>query len=292
MYIPKSQPLTTETLPTMYDLPSEDPEEPGLPDEFHRWQAEFLCATCCPPNYPENQVFVASDLNLYYDVQHFGWYKRPDWFVAVGVSRFAPEENLRLSYVIWQERVSPLVAVELLSPGTEDEDLGITESEVGKPPTKWQVYEQILQIPYYLVFSRSSDRLRVFSLKNNRYREQLLSTSRFWIPELELGLGLWFGSYQGCRRLWLRWYDANNDWVPTSEERERLAIEREQLAIEREQLATERAQLAQQATERERLAKESALQQTQEERLAKESALQRAEKLAAQLRAMGINPDL
>jgi hypothetical protein len=23
------------TLPTMYDLPSEDPEEMGLPDEFH-----------------------------------------------------------------------------------------------------------------------------------------------------------------------------------------------------------------------------------------------------------------
>ncbi len=24
-----------ETLPTMYDLPSEDLEEPGLPDQFH-----------------------------------------------------------------------------------------------------------------------------------------------------------------------------------------------------------------------------------------------------------------
>ncbi len=27
-----------ETLPTMYDLPSEDPEEPGLPDEYHYLQ--------------------------------------------------------------------------------------------------------------------------------------------------------------------------------------------------------------------------------------------------------------
>ncbi|MEQ8467250.1 MAG: hypothetical protein RIC07_27245, partial [Coleofasciculus sp. E1-EBD-02] len=24
-----------QTLPTMYDLPSDNPEEPGLPDEFH-----------------------------------------------------------------------------------------------------------------------------------------------------------------------------------------------------------------------------------------------------------------
>jgi len=32
--------------------------------------------------------------------------------------------DLRLSYVIWQEGVDPLVVVELLSPGTEEEDLG------------------------------------------------------------------------------------------------------------------------------------------------------------------------
>jgi len=31
-----------ETLPTMYDLPSEDPEEPGVPDEFHILQPERI----------------------------------------------------------------------------------------------------------------------------------------------------------------------------------------------------------------------------------------------------------
>jgi len=30
-----------QTLPTMYDLPSENPEEPGLPDEFHSWQPQL-----------------------------------------------------------------------------------------------------------------------------------------------------------------------------------------------------------------------------------------------------------
>ncbi len=34
-----------ETLPTMYDLPSEDPEEPGLPDEFHDLQPQLLSRT-------------------------------------------------------------------------------------------------------------------------------------------------------------------------------------------------------------------------------------------------------
>ncbi|HBL14504.1 MAG TPA: hypothetical protein DD379_24575, partial [Cyanobacteria bacterium UBA11162] len=209
MYRPNSQPSSTEALPTMYDLPSEDPEEPGLPDEFHRWQADILCDTCCPPHYPANEVFVASDLNLYYDSNHLNWYKRPDWFVVLGISRLYQEQELRWSYVIWQEKVSPLVAVELLSPGTEDEDLGLTESSLTQPPTKWEVYEQILKIPYYIVFSRYTDNLRIFRLRGNRYREQILTESRFWIPELELGIGLWFGSVQGCQRLWLRWYDRN-----------------------------------------------------------------------------------
>jgi hypothetical protein len=31
-----------QPLPTMYDLPSEHPEDTGLPDEFHRLQAEIL----------------------------------------------------------------------------------------------------------------------------------------------------------------------------------------------------------------------------------------------------------
>ena len=245
MYRPNSQPSSTEALPTMYDLPSEDPEEPGLPDEFHRWQADILCDTCCPPHYPANEVFVASDLNLYYDSNHLNWYKRPDWFVVLGISRLYQEQELRWSYVIWQEKVSPLVAVELLSPGTEDEDLGLTESSLTQPPTKWEVYEQILKIPYYIVFSRYTDNLRIFRLRGNRYREQILTESRFWIPELELGIGLWFGSVQGCQRLWLRWYDRNGNWILTPEERaeqERQRAEQERQRAEQERQQRELAQ--------------------------------------------------
>jgi Uma2 family endonuclease len=72
-----------ETLPTMYDLKSEDPEEPGVPDEFHLWQARLLDETFRPPAYPIDEVFTASDLNLYYDARHSQWYKRPDWFALV-----------------------------------------------------------------------------------------------------------------------------------------------------------------------------------------------------------------
>ena len=47
--------------------------------------------------------------------------------------------------VVWQEGVNSLLVVELLCPGTENEDLGETLGELGKPPTKWEVYESILR---------------------------------------------------------------------------------------------------------------------------------------------------
>ena len=37
---------------------------------------------------------------------------------------------------MWQELVSPFVVVELLSPGTEAEDLGQTKPYLEEPPSK------------------------------------------------------------------------------------------------------------------------------------------------------------
>lgn len=264
MYIKDSQPSElTEKLPTMYDLPSEDPEEPGLPDEFHWWQPHLLSDTCCPSTYPSDRYFSAADLNLYYDVHHPYRYKRPDWFVVVDVPRLYEERDLRLSYVMWQEQVSPLVIVEMLSPGTEDQDLGLATSAPNQPPTKWEVYERILKVPYYFIFSRYTNELKFFRLVKNRYREQVLNQPRVWIAELQLGLGVWFGTYKSCDRHWLRWYDADGNWIPTPEEREEQALEREEQALEREEQALER----------------------------EEQALERADRLAQRLRELGINPD-
>lgn len=254
-----------ETLPTMYDLPSEDPEEPGLPDEFHLWQAELLSQTFRPPQYTAEQIFVASDLNLYYDPRNTSWYKRPDWFAVVGVSRLYQGQDLRLSYVSWQEGVRPIVAVELLSPGTEDEDLGRRKPQ-GKQPGKWQVYEQILGVPYYITFNRYNDELQAFGLAGSRYQAMELLAGRLWLPDLKIGLALWQGEYRGALRQWLRWYDAQGNWVPTEAEHERQLKE-----------------VAQQQVERERQQRELAEQQ-------KELAERRAEELAQRLRELGLEP--
>ncbi|MCP4698320.1 MAG: Uma2 family endonuclease [Gammaproteobacteria bacterium] len=207
-----------EKLPDMYDLPSEDPEEPGLPDEFHSYQPYLLQETFCPPDYPPDRIFTIGNMNLYYDVRHTEWHKRPDWFAVVDVPRFyGKQKDLRNSYVIWQEGVIPFIAVELLSDGTEQEDLGESPRlrEINQMPNKWEVYERILGIPHYVVFDRHTGKLRAFSLDGGFYRELDVSGKRIWFPEIKLGLGLWEGRYQDIELLWLRWYNASDVWVPT-----------------------------------------------------------------------------
>jgi Uma2 family endonuclease len=245
-----------EVLPTMYDLPSGDLEEPGLPDEFHHLQPQLLRETFRPPGYPPDQVLVASDLNLYYDPRHPLWYKCPDWFAVLGISRLYEQRELRLSYVIWQEGVDPSVVVELLSPGTEKEDLGQTLRDINQPPTKWEVYEQILRVPYYIVFNRYSNQLRAFQNLAGCYQELNLTQSQLRLPQLGLGLGLWQGEYEGIEGLWLRWRDVEGRWIPT---------------------------FAEQAEQERRRAEQAELQLEQER--------QRAEHLAARLRELGFNPD-
>lgn len=230
----------------MYDLPSEDPEEPGLPDEFHDFQPKLLRETCKPPIYPAEEIFIDADLNLYYDGRHPQWYKRPDWFLVLGATVGDRIEELRWSYVVWQESVNPFVVVELLSPGTEDEDLGAKVRELGKPPVKWEVYERILRVPFYVVFDRYEQQLRIFVLERARYRAVALDEPRYWFESLELGLGVWSGRYQGIEGQWLRWYDCDGNWIPTDAERaeqaEQQLLEEVQARQQAEQQARAEAQ--------------------------------------------------
>ncbi|WP_414624418.1 Uma2 family endonuclease [Calothrix sp. CCY 0018] len=211
--IPQSEPPLPpkETLPTMYDLPSEK-------DDFHFLQPLLLFLTFLPVNWNPEEVYSAADLNLYYDVRHPQWYKRPDWFGVVGVPKLYEGRDLRLSYVTWQEGVNPFVVVELLSPGTEEEDLGETESKANKPPTKWKVYEQILRIPYYIVFSRYTNQMQAFHLVGGHYQAVDITQGNVPIPELGLSLGLWQGSFRNIDRLWLRWFTLEGELIQVPEE--------------------------------------------------------------------------
>lgn len=225
-----------DSLPTMVDLPSEDPEEMGLPDEFHEFQPQLLRETFQSPEWTHASTFIGTDINLYYDARNSLWHKRLDWFVVLGVQASTDLDDLRLSYVIWQESVPPFLVIELLSPGTEDEDLGLTLREIGKPPTKWEVYERILRVPYYVVFDRYVNVLRAFKLDGLRYQEFALQDQKLWLEEIKLGLGVWQGEYVGVQGKWLRWYDAAGDWVLTPMEQ----FKQEQQRSEQERQRAER----------------------------------------------------
>jgi Uma2 family endonuclease len=267
----------SETLPTMYDLPSEDPEELGLPDQFHEFQPKLLRETCKPRTYLLSDVFIGTDINLYYDGRHPLWQKRPDWFIALGVPNGDRQEDLRWSYVIWQEFVTPYLVVELLSPGTEKEDLGTKVRELGRPPTKWEVYERILRVPFYVVFDRYDNHFRVFVLEQTKYREMeiLGPNPRFWFDDLELGIGVWEGMYEGFQGKWLRWYDASGDWIPTESEARAEAEAAKQIAEAAKQIAEAAKQIAESAKQSAEAAKQIAEAQLEEERSARRSAIPR-----------------
>jgi Uma2 family endonuclease len=266
-----------ERLPTQYDLPSEDPEEPGLPDEFHVYQPQLLRETFRPNTYDPLEVFIGTDINLYYDLDHPLWHKRPDWFAVLGRPRAQRVEELRFSYVIWQEEIAPYLVVELLSPGTEDEDLGRRLWDLDKTPAKWVVYEQILKIPYYVTYSRQTGELRAFGRVSSHYRPIDLTDDGLWLPEAGIGLGIWEGPFEGYAGRWLRCFDSARQWLPTVAE---------QRDLERQHADQER-----QRAEQERQRADQECQRADQERMRAEQERQRAERLAQRLRALGMDPD-
>ncbi|WP_204139975.1 Uma2 family endonuclease [Halomicronema sp. CCY15110] len=235
-----------ETLPTMYDLPSEFPEEPGLPDEFHDLQPQLLSRTLRLAAYSRDDWFTGTDLNVYYDPNHVLWHKRPDWFLALNVPRLYNGDDLRMSYVVWQEQQPPHVVVEFLSPKTEREDLGrfygagdrVVDpradqfppplAPVNTPPSKVEVYEQYLGVKHYIVYSRYTQRLRYFQLQSGRFQEQALQPEnpRIWLPDLGIGLGIWQGLFEGIPSHWLRWCDRSGNWFWTDTETAQQRAER------------------------------------------------------------------
>jgi Uma2 family endonuclease len=212
-------------MPTMYDLPSEDPEEPGLPDIFHGLQPQMLDETLWLPSYPDGQFFSAFNLNVYYDVNHTDWHHRPDWFLVLDVPRLYRGLTMRRSYVVWDEPAMPIVVMEFLVKGLDTEELGqfslqARSPELDQPPTKFVVYEEILKIPNYIVFDEETQRLRFFRLVDERYQEQTIEPNnpRLWIPELNLGLGLTICSVRRVEGSWLRWCDQEGNFYPTPAE--------------------------------------------------------------------------
>jgi Uma2 family endonuclease len=197
----------------------------------------------------------------------------PDAFLSLGVERFYDEE-LRPSYVLWDENVVPSLVLEVVSPTYRKEY-----------SDKLDEYES-LGVLYYVIYSsrrRRKPRLEVHKLVNGTY--ELQSINPIWMPEIGLGIGYERGNYSGVMREWLYWYDAEGNRYLTPEEQVKQEAQRSQIAQQRVLQAEQQAQIAQQ----------QALQAEQQAQIAQQQAeqeAQRSQKLAQRLRELGIDPDL
>jgi len=94
-------------------------------------------------------------------------------------------------------------------------------------------------------------------------------TERAWFEAVGLGLTAWEGTYEGRRERWLRWCRADGTVVPTGAER--ADAERERADAERGRADAER-------------------ERAESERDRADTEREHAERLAARLRALGIDP--
>lgn len=168
--------------------------------------------------------FFGVDMGIYYDPDKPAIV--PDGFLSLGVERILDEE-LRLSYVLWEEdnRV-PLLVLEVVS-----------KTYRGEYTKKKNMYAQI-GVLYYAVYSslrRRRPPLEIYRLINDEY--VLQSGNPLWMPEIGLGLGRERGLYQGIVREWLYWYDQEGNRFLTPDERIEQAQQRAEQA--EQQLAQE-----------------------------------------------------
>ncbi|WP_425216124.1 Uma2 family endonuclease [Tumidithrix helvetica] len=164
----------------------------------------------------------------------------PDGFLALGVPRYNGESG-RLSYVVWQEKVLPILVLEVIS-----------KEYNGEYDRKLEEYQD-LGILYYVIYNPLSGRrglyknhqsLEVYKLVDRKY-ELVPSISLLpeggemvWMPEVELGLGYALSDLSGWKREWLYWYDRHGVRYPTAGERAALA---EAIAVQ-ERLAKQQAE--------------------------------------------------
>ncbi|MFE1746585.1 Uma2 family endonuclease [Coleofasciculus sp. H7-2] len=158
--------------------------------------------------------------------------KAPDWMYVRPVQAW-PHAYSRRSYTPHTEGTIPQVVMEFLS-ATYGEEYSVEFTEgVGK----WFFYEQVIQVPRYVIFRPDTGGIEVYALESERYQLQTPEEAgRYWIPGLDLFLGVWEGSHEGRTGYWLRWWNAEGELVLWSEERaeqERQRAEQERQRAER-----------------------------------------------------------
>ena len=223
--------------------------------------------------HPDGQYCIGQDSGIYWrmtDPPERGA-EAPDWFYVPNVP---PSLNgqFRRSYVLWQEYIAPLIVLEFVSgSGAEERD---------KTPWtgKFWVYEQVIHPAFYGIYEVNKASIEVYHLIEGKY--QLLPANErghYPISALGIELGIWQGEYQNMELPWLRLWDLAGNLLLSGEERAEQEYQRAELEMQRAELERQKAEQERQNAERE-------YQNAERER-------QKNDRLIAQLRSLGIEPE-
>ena len=251
----KKEPVVTwEKLPADFLLPDEPVESIQQPP-----LAAALTEALGTCDRLQPEMLIASNFGIVATVNQKMVVKAPDWLYVPRVLPVA-EGVIRRSYTPSMEGDRVAIAMEFLS----ETDAGEYSVRAKFPYGKLYCYEQILQIPTYIIFDPYEVDLEVRRLQQGQYiLESATAEGRYWIPEINLFLGIWHGTRLGLTMHWLRWWDEAGNLLLWS---------------------SEQAELERQRAEQERQRAEDAIASLDTER-------QRSEALAAKLRELGIDPN-
>ncbi len=245
----KSPCVTWEALPSDYVLPDD-------PVENNHQPLLAAALTDALQHLIKPEMLIVSNFGLVATVNQKIIVKAPDWLYVPKVypkASIGKAGAVRRSYSQHLEGEPVAVVMEFFS----DMDGGELSMRSTPPLGKFYFYEQILQVPTYVTYDPYESSLEVRCLKNGTYVSQIADAQgRFWIPELELFLGVWFGDRLGNQIHWLRWWDVSGNLLLWG--------------FEQAELEQQRANLEHQRAEQER---------------------QRADLLAAKLKELGIDPE-
>jgi Uma2 family endonuclease len=235
--IPSTTPpkVTWEPLPQDFVLPDDPVENIQQP-----LLAAALTDALGAAGLIRSQMLIASNFGLVATVKQKIVVKAPDWLLVPQVYPVA-EGVIRRSYTPHWEGGPVAIVMEFLS----EVETGEYSLRPTYPYGKLYFYEQILQVPTYVIYDPADGLLEVRRLQDGRYAlEQPNPEGRYWIPELSLQLGTWHGQRLGTNTHWLRWWDAAGHLLLWSAEKAEVEHQRAEAEHQRaEQLAAKLREL-------------------------------------------------
>lgn len=219
--------VTWEKLPDDFQLEEQPVENTGQP-----LIAGALREILELMGYIKPEMLIASNFGLCATVNSELIIKAPDWVYVPSVLPIEPGKD-RKSYIPQLEGDIPSLVMEFLS----ETDGGEYSVKRTYPPGKWFFYEQILQVPTYVIFDPAIGLLEVYRLQGGRYELELPDAEgRHWMADMGLFLGVWRGEKEERTGYWLRWWDEEGNlllWGVERLEQERLRAEQERLRADK-----------------------------------------------------------